>query len=289
MDIPLTKTEQGGISSADYSGVPNSVTFGSSDTEKSFTFSATQDTVDDDGESIKLTFNNLPSGVSEGTTKETVISITDDDVPSVSVEFGSATYSVEESDDTSTTEDKENEAVVTVTLSADPERTVTIPIVKANQGGASSSDYSGVPNNVVFNSGRHVQDLHLLRNSRHHRRRWGVGQAHLRRDPPHRGERGHDQGDRRLHHRRRRAQRVRGVWAGDGHRCRGKHRNGDRHALRRSRACSDNPNQQGQPGRGIQLRLLRGAQQRGLQQRRQPPRPSPSPPRPTPSSTTGRA
>ena len=152
-DIPLTKTEQGGISSADYSGVPSSVTFGSSDTEKSFTFSATQDTVDDDGESIKLTFNNLPSGVSEGTTKETVISITDDDVPSVTVSFGSATYSVEETDDTSTTEDKENEAVVTVTLSADPERTVTIPISKANQGGASSSDYSGVPASVVFNSG----------------------------------------------------------------------------------------------------------------------------------------
>ena len=151
--IPLTKTEQGGISSADYSGVPDSVTFGSSDMEKSFTFSATQDTVDDDGESIKLTFNNLPSGVSEGTTKETVVSITDDDVPGVDVEFGSATYRLAESDDTDTTEDKENEVVVTVTLSADPERSVTIPIVKTNQGGASSSDYSGVPDDVVFNSG----------------------------------------------------------------------------------------------------------------------------------------
>ena len=40
--------------------------------------------VDDDGESVKLTFGtNLPTGVTEGTTKETVISITDDDVPSV--------------------------------------------------------------------------------------------------------------------------------------------------------------------------------------------------------------
>ena len=151
--IPLTKADQGGASSADYSGVPTSVTFGSSDTERTFTFSATQDTVDDDGESVKLTFGTLPTGVTEGTTKETVVSITDDDVPSVTVSFGSATYSVEETDDTSTTEDKENEVAVTVTLSADPERTVTIPIVKADQGGASSSDYSGVPANVVFNSG----------------------------------------------------------------------------------------------------------------------------------------
>ena len=108
--------------------------------------------MDDDGESVKLTFGtNLPTGVTEGTTKETVISITDDDVPSVEVEFGAATYSVEESDDSSTTETKENEVVVTVKLSADPERTVTIPIVKANQGGASNADYSGIPDNVVFN------------------------------------------------------------------------------------------------------------------------------------------
>ena len=152
--IPIVKTNQGGASSSDYSGVPNSITFNAGDTEKTFTFAATADTVDDDGESVKLTFGTtLPTGVTEGTTKETVISITDDDVPSVDVEFGSATYSVAESDDTDTTEDKENEVVVTVTLSADPERTVTIPIVKTNQGGASSSDYSGVPNNVVFNSG----------------------------------------------------------------------------------------------------------------------------------------
>ena len=79
--------------------MPASVTFNAGDTEKSFTFTATADTVDDDGESVKLTFGNLPTGVTEGTTKETVISITDDDVPSVTVEFGSATYSVEESDD----------------------------------------------------------------------------------------------------------------------------------------------------------------------------------------------
>ena len=151
--IPISKANQDGASSSDYSGVPASVVFNSGETSKTFTFAATSDTVDDDGESVKLSFGTLPTGVTEGTTNETVVSITDDDVPSVTVSFGSATYSVDESDDTSTTEDKENEAVVTVTLSTDPERTVTIPIVKTNQGGASSSDYSGVPVSVVFNSG----------------------------------------------------------------------------------------------------------------------------------------
>ena len=153
--IPITKTDQGGASSADYSDVPASVSFDATETEKTFTFTATDDALDDDGESVKLTFDtdNLPTGVTEGTTKETTISITDDDVPAVTVEFGAAAYSVEESDDTSTTEDKENEATVTVKLSADPERTVTIPITKTNQDGATSADYSGVPASVTFNSG----------------------------------------------------------------------------------------------------------------------------------------
>ena len=148
--IPIIKTDQDGASSADYSGVPANVTFNAGDTEKSFTFMATADTVDDDSESVKLAFDtdNLPTGVTEGTTNETVISITDDDVPSVSVEFGAAAYSVAESDDADTTETKENEVSVTVTLSADPERTVTIPITKTDQDGATSADYSGVPASV---------------------------------------------------------------------------------------------------------------------------------------------
>ena len=48
------------------------------------------------------------SGVAEGTTKETVISTTDDDDPAVTVSFGSATYTAPESDDAATTDTKEN-------------------------------------------------------------------------------------------------------------------------------------------------------------------------------------
>ena len=152
--IPLTTTNQGGATSADYAGVPNNVVFNSGVTSQSFTFTATADTVDDDGEKVKLTFRTpLPTGVTEGTTKATTVAITDDDVPAVTVSYGSATYSVDETDDADTTNVEENEVTVTVTLSADPERTVTIPLSKTNQGGASNSDYSGVPASVVFNSG----------------------------------------------------------------------------------------------------------------------------------------
>ena len=51
--------------------------------------------------------------------------------------------------------DEGSSVTVTVTLNADPERTVTIPITKANQDGASNNDYTGVPANVDFQPLRH--------------------------------------------------------------------------------------------------------------------------------------
>ena len=141
VEIPLILTNQGDTSNDDYSGVPTSVTFGLTDIEKSFTFTATQDSVDDDGESVKLTFDSpLPDGVSAGTTHETTVSINDDDVPSVTVSFGSATYSATEGE----TE------TVTVTLSAAPERGVIIPIETEGRDGATSADYSVSALNVGF-------------------------------------------------------------------------------------------------------------------------------------------
>ena len=156
LTIPISKTNEGGATSADYSGVPPSLTFGSGDTEKTFVFTAAHDTVDDDGESVKLSFGTLPTTpvtVTAGTTDEATVTITDDDVPSVTVSFGSAAYTVAESDDPHTTDVTENTIEVIVTLSADPERTVDIPMEKTNQDGATTADYSGVPQSVTFGSG----------------------------------------------------------------------------------------------------------------------------------------
>ncbi|MDE0337568.1 MAG: hypothetical protein OXI80_07845, partial [Caldilineaceae bacterium] len=141
--IPITSTLQGGATAADFSGVPTNLTFNSAETEKSFTFTALDDTDNDDGESVKLAFGTLPAGVSAGANGEATVNITDDDVPAVTVSYEQSSYTVAEGDSVS----------VKVTLSADPERTVTIPIAKTNQGGATDADYSGVPVNVTFNSG----------------------------------------------------------------------------------------------------------------------------------------
>ena len=145
--IPISRTNQGGATDGDYSGVAanTSVTFNSGDTEKSITFAATDDSVDDDGESVLLGFGTLPTGVSLGINGESTVNITDDDVPSVTVRYEQGSYTVGEG----------SSEVIKVILSADPERTVTIPISRTNQGGATDGDYSGVAANtsVTFNSG----------------------------------------------------------------------------------------------------------------------------------------
>ena len=50
-------------------------------------------------------------------------------------------------------------ATITVTLSADPQSTVVIPITTTNQDGATSDDYSIMPLNVTFNSGDTSQTI----------------------------------------------------------------------------------------------------------------------------------
>ena len=141
--VPITRTGQGGASPADYSGVPASVTFDSGDTEKEITFTATQDTAVDAGESVKLGFGTLPAGVTAGTTGEATVSITDDDVVAVTVSYELGAYTVAEG----------GAVAVKVQLSADPEREVVVPITRTGQGGASPADYSGVPASVTFDSG----------------------------------------------------------------------------------------------------------------------------------------
>ena len=151
--IPIVKTEAGGASAADYSGAPSSVTFQSGEVSQTITFMATDDTQDDDDETVALSFGaSLPTGVTAGTPNEATVSITDDDDPAVTVMFGNAAYTVAEG----------GEVAVTVTLSADPERTVVIPIAATLQGGATRGDYSGVPSDVTFASGETSQTITFM-------------------------------------------------------------------------------------------------------------------------------
>ena len=85
--IPITKTEHGGATSADYTGVPASVTFDAGEAEEAFTFSATQDAFDEDGGGVRLSFgSSLPTGVIAATPSQTTVQIIDDDTARVTVD-----------------------------------------------------------------------------------------------------------------------------------------------------------------------------------------------------------
>ncbi len=128
--IDLTHTPIGTTTTADYSGVPAAVTFGATETARTFTFVATADDVDDDGETVDLGFGTLPPGVVAGATA--TVTIVDDDDPEITVFYDPTAYTVAEGATTT----------VTVKLSAAPERELTVPLTHRGTNGATSDDYS---------------------------------------------------------------------------------------------------------------------------------------------------
>ena len=139
--IPLTPTNRGGATNADYTGVPPNVTFGAAQTSTTFTVTAVDDSDNDRGESVRIGFGTLPSGVAAGSPATATVALDDDDAwqpPTVS--FGAATYTA-----------TEGGGAVTVTVEVDrAEVPFTLRLTRDGQGGATSSDYSGVPTSVVF-------------------------------------------------------------------------------------------------------------------------------------------
>ena len=86
VNILLTKTHVGGATGSDYSGIPSNVTFASNQTSRSFSVTATDDSFDDDGERVRISFGTLPTGVTAVSHTVTRVSITDNDEPSVSTD-----------------------------------------------------------------------------------------------------------------------------------------------------------------------------------------------------------
>ena len=147
--IPIEQHRQNDASAADYSGVPASLTFTTTETLQSFTITATGDTVDDDDESVRLAFGPLPATVVTGAPEQTTVAILDDDDPEVTVHFEQAEYTVSEGDGIS----------VKIRLDKDPERMVTIPLTATEQDNASNLDYSTVPSSVTFSAGETEQEF----------------------------------------------------------------------------------------------------------------------------------
>ena len=108
-----------------------------------------RDEAEEETFTVRLRNATLAGG---GTILTATGTITDDDEPVVAVSFGAARYTV-----------SEGKAVeVTVRLSADPERQVVIPLTRMPGDNVDSSDYSGVPDTVVFESGDREQSFSFM-------------------------------------------------------------------------------------------------------------------------------
>ena len=114
--ITISATNQAGATDADYS-VPASVTFESGDTSKGIRFTAAQDDIDDDGESVVLAFGALPARVSASASNPSAtVTILDDDTRSVIVT------------PTSLPVDEGMTATYTVVLKSEPTGSVTVTV-----------------------------------------------------------------------------------------------------------------------------------------------------------------
>ena len=137
--IPLSRTNANGTENSDYTGVPPSVTFGTTETSKSFTVNAASDTRDEPNKSVTLGFGTLSTGVTPGTRSTTTVNLEDDDpTPTLDVSDADATEG--------------SVLDFTVTLSAASDYTVTVSYATSFETGntaAVSGDLSGTTSGTL--------------------------------------------------------------------------------------------------------------------------------------------
>ena len=141
--VRLSVQPGGGATSGDYS-VPSSVRFAVGEQTKTIQVAAVDDTDDDDGESVTLSFVNAPNDrliTGSGPVTATVALEDNDGAGKVEVSFAAATYTATEGG---------SGATVRVELDKAPGRSVTVPLAVTHLGGALPADYSGIPANVTF-------------------------------------------------------------------------------------------------------------------------------------------
>ncbi len=138
--IQIVSKGLGGATDDDYTVDPTSVTFGPTDTVQTFTFTANQDTEDDDNEKVKLTFDDPPGDVTVGMPSEIMVSINDDDEHVMNVSFEKSSYWVGEG----------HEVEIMVKVDPAPDHEMEIQLQKTNMHDTSDDDYSGVPSMVTF-------------------------------------------------------------------------------------------------------------------------------------------
>ena len=138
--ITIVVLPQSTAGAEDYSGVPNGITFAAGETYTYFWVHPVADTVEEEDEQVWFGLGPLPDGVSAGSNNQTYVTIFD----AAHVSFDSSSYSATEGGD---------DAVVTVRLNKPLPNGETIPLTAEGGSGATSDDWSGVPDELYFAAG----------------------------------------------------------------------------------------------------------------------------------------
>ena len=120
---------------AGYASDPG-LTFSPGETFGYIFIKAVLDTVDENTETVVLGFGALPAGVSEGSPNRSTVEIKD----AIQVSFANSSYTVEEG----------RAGVEVVVKLNKPRNNLRIPLTANGHGGADASDFTGVPQEVVF-------------------------------------------------------------------------------------------------------------------------------------------
>ena len=145
VSVPLVVTEADRATADDYMLSAAQVTFEAGNTSATFSVTAVDDSHYDGDESITIGFGELSAGVIAASPRAARVSLVDnDDPPEITVSFGAVSYDAWEGGATAT---------VMVVLSADPGRTISVPVKVTDRTDAAESDYRLSTTSVTFEAG----------------------------------------------------------------------------------------------------------------------------------------
>ena len=121
--------------SAGYASDPG-LTFSPGETFGYIFIKAVLDTIDEQTETVVLGFGTLPAGVSEGSPNRSTVEISD----AIQVSFADSTYMVQEG----------GPGVEVMVRLNKPSNNLRVPLTADGHGGADESDFTGVPQELVF-------------------------------------------------------------------------------------------------------------------------------------------
>ena len=127
---------------SDYTAASGTLTFAPGVTSQTFTVSVTDDSTDEDDETVSLTLSD-PANATLGSTDTAALTITDNDDPPT-VQFSTSAYAVAES---------VGSATVTATLSAASGLTATVAYATSDGTATAGSDYTAASGTLTFAPG----------------------------------------------------------------------------------------------------------------------------------------